>query len=154
MVANKSHGKNGQPVAHTPPEPSLPLKEVNRNRALIKHTVIAISLTVLAILAAFFIAFLYGWYGLYALGIGTLVALPFVLIGGSVYCVLKRKWILLGFGLILLPPSWIITLLGCMSDPPWNPADISAHMFHASFLVSGALACWLFLTLIFWPGRS
>lgn len=154
MAANKSHRNNGQPDAYTSPESSLPTKEVNRNRVIIKYTVIAISLIALAILAAFFIAFLYGWHGLYALGFGSLVALPFVLIGGSVYCVLMRKWILLGLGLILLPPSWIITLLGCMSDPPWNPGDISAHMFHASFLVSGALACWLFLTLIFWPGRS
>lgn len=154
MVNNNAHSnENEKPVAQTAPEATFPSKRVNRASNVLKYTIIGISLATLVVLAAFFVSFLYGWYGLYVMGLVSLVAIPFILIGGAIICGIKGKWITLGLGIIILPPAWVITLLGCMSEPPWDPSDISSHLIYATVLISGAFACWLFLTLTFWQGR-
>ncbi len=139
---------------YTPPEPLPSFEGNNRDRKDRKYFIQGVSLFLLLVLIAFFIAFVNGWYGLYAIGLISLGAIPIVLIGGAIFTVSKKRWFTFGLGFIFLPISWVITLIGSMSDPPFDPANVSMHMIHAAVLLSGFFACWLFLTLIFWPRQS
>lgn len=97
----------------------------------------------LIIFAALLIAFLSGVYDpLYFGGIFSLAALPIVLIAGSIYLVRRKKWLVLLLGVFLLPPAWVLTLVGCLSDYPLQP---SHRLAHGVLLVSGLLAAWLYL---------
>ena len=86
----------------------------------------------------------------------SILGIPFVFIGGNIFCIVKRKWLALAVSIFTLPPAWLYSLggprdygLGAVPDSTYQPG-VSALIVYGI----GAFSLWLFLTLIMLTGEK
>ena len=111
-----------------------------------------ISLAILIILINLYIYFCFGIYSpLYIPTLLGLLLIPIFLIIGTIFAIIRKKWLALAMGIFFLPPSWIGSMIAAMSNYPEQP---SHRFFHGFLLLIAPLFLLLYITSVFQPTQQ